>query len=82
MTPLGMAGEPPPFAPESLRADAFVYDTVYHPSPTPLLTACAERGIAHADGLSMLVHQAALAFTQWTGLAAPVEVMAAAAAAG
>lgn len=82
VTPLGMAGEPPPFAPERLRTDAFVYDTVYHPSPTPLLEACAVRGIAHADGLSMLVQQAALAFTRWTGLPAPVEVMAAAAAVG
>ena len=82
VTPIGMAGEPPPFPPERLRADAFVYDTVYHPSPTPLLAACAARGVAHADGLSMLVHQAALAFTRWTGLPAPVEVMAAAAAAG
>ncbi len=82
VTPIGMQGEPPPFAVARLRSDQFVYDTVYHPSPTPLLAACAERGIAHAGGLSMLVHQAALSFTLWTGRDAPLDVMTAAAGAG
>jgi shikimate dehydrogenase len=54
---------------------------VYHPSPTPLLEAAAARGIPHAGGLGMLVHQAALAFTLWTGEAAPLAVMSAAASA-
>jgi len=74
-TPIGMQGEPPPFDPARLRPDQFVYDTVYHPSPTPLLRAALQRGIHAADGLSMLVQQAALAFTIWTGEAAPIGVM-------
>lgn len=78
-TPIGMLGEPPPFDVGALRRDQFVYDTVYHPSPTPLLAAAADRGIPCAGGLSMLVHQAAVAFTRWTGEPAPLEVMSAAA---
>jgi shikimate dehydrogenase len=78
-TPLGMQGEPPPFDPALLRLDQFLYDTVYHPSPTPLLSAALQRGIPAADGLSMLVQQAALAFTIWTGERAPLDAMAAAA---
>jgi shikimate dehydrogenase len=81
-TPIGMQGEPPPFDPATLTAQQFVYDTVYHPSPTPLLVAAAARGVPCADGLSMLVQQAALAFVQWTGRAAPIEAMAAAAGEG
>ncbi|MFM8303488.1 MAG: shikimate dehydrogenase [Actinomycetota bacterium] len=81
-TPIGMGGEAPPFDPARLRPDQFVYDTVYHPSPTPLLAAANERGIPAAGGVSMLVHQAALAFTIWTGEPAPLEVMRAAAVEG
>ena len=66
---------------EALEPTQFVYDTVYHPSPTPLLEAAAARGIPHAGGLGMLVHQAALSFTLWTGEAAPLAVMSAAASA-
>jgi len=80
-TPIGMAGEPPPISVAALQPTQFVYDTVYHPSPTPLLEAAAARGIPHAGGLGMLVHQAALAFTLWTGEAAPLAVMSAAASA-
>jgi shikimate dehydrogenase len=74
-TPIGMNGEPPPFAVEALEPTQFVYDTVYHPSPTPLLEAAAARGIPHAGGLGMLVHQAAVSFTLWTAEAAPLPVM-------
>ena len=55
-------------------------DTVYHPMETPLLAAARARGVPCANGLGMLVHQAALAFEQWTGVDAPLDVMRAAAA--
>lgn len=74
-TPIGMRGEPPPFDPAVLTARQFVYDAVYHPSPTPLIEAARARGVPCADGLGMLVHQAALAFTLWTGEPAPLDVM-------
>jgi shikimate 5-dehydrogenase len=80
-TPIGMQGEAPPFDPDLLTAEQFVYDTVYYPSPTPLLTAATAMGIPSAGGLGMLVHQAAVAFTLWTGEPAPLAVMSAAASA-
>ncbi|MFV1918455.1 shikimate dehydrogenase [Sphingomonas sp. MJ1 (PH-R8)] len=60
---LGMTGQPPldlDLAP--LPEDAVVYDIVYAPLETPLLTAAHARGLETVDGLEMLVGQAALAF--------------------
>jgi len=64
---------------ELLQPGQVVADLVYHPVRTPLLEAAAQRGAIAVDGVGMLVHQAAHAFALWTGLAAPVEAMAAAA---
>jgi shikimate dehydrogenase len=77
-TPLGMAGEPPPFDAERLQRGQFVYDTVY-PAETPLLAAARARGIAHAGGIGMLVHQGARSFRLWTGQEPPLDLMRAAA---
>jgi shikimate dehydrogenase len=46
---------------------------------TALIRAADERGIATVDGFEILVRQGALSFTLWTGLAAPHDVMLAAA---
>jgi shikimate dehydrogenase len=78
-TPLGMGGEHPPFDVAALAPKAVVADTVYHPLETPLLAAARERGLACVDGLGMLVHQAAISFSWFTGVDAPVEAMRAAA---
>jgi shikimate dehydrogenase len=78
-TPLGMRGEPPPIDTNRLGPAQFVVDTVYHPAETPLLTAARARGAQCANGLGMLVHQAALAFELWTGVDAPLDAMRAAA---
>ena len=58
-----------------LHPGQFVLDTVYHPAETPLLVAARARGAAAANGLGLLVHQAALAFELWTGESAPLSVM-------
>jgi shikimate dehydrogenase len=79
-TPLGMAGERPPFAADALAECRLVVDTVYHPAETPLLVEARARGVPAANGLGMLVHQAALAFEAFTGASAPLDVMRAAAA--
>ena len=63
----------------ALRPGQVVADLVYHPLRTPLLVAAEAAGATPIDGLGMLVHQAALAFELWTGIAAPLGVMAAAA---
>lgn len=80
-TPLGQKGEKPPFEIDLLHPGVTVVDLVYHPSVTPLVEACRARGILAQNGLGMLLHQAALAFTIWTGAEAPLEVMSAAAVA-
>jgi len=74
-TPLGMQGEPGPVAVDRLNPGQLVVDTVYHPMETPFLAAARARGIRAANGLGMLVHQAALAFELWTGVDAPLAVM-------
>ena len=79
-TPVGMSGEPPPFDPALLHEGQFVFDTVY-PVETQLLRAARARGMRSAGGLGMLVHQGALAFSLWTGVAPPLDVMRAAASA-
>ncbi len=78
-TPLGMAdtggGAAWPVDPSLLCAGQFVVDLVYHPRTTPWMEAARSRGAVVANGLGMLVHQAALQVTLWTGLEAPVEPM-------
>lgn len=56
-----------------------VYDLVYAPRQTRLLQLAQACGARPIGGLGMLVWQGALAFTRWTGHAAPVDVMRAAA---
>jgi len=59
-------------------ADTFVFDMVYHPAETKLLCQARILGFRAVNGLPMLLHQGALAFTLWTGQPAPLEVMRAA----
>jgi shikimate dehydrogenase len=56
-----------------------VVDLIYAPTVTPLLRAAREGGARTANGLGMLIHQAALQFRLWTGEDPPLEVMSAAA---
>lgn len=71
---LGMTGQPPlDLDLLALPADAIVYDIVYSPLETGLLTRAHERGLDTIDGLDMLVGQAALAFELFFGQPAPRE---------
>lgn len=58
---------------DNLPANAWVVDLTFR--ETDLLRAARQRGLSTLDGLPMLVHQAAGAFTRWTGLGAPVAEM-------
>ncbi len=53
-----------------------LFEVLYDPWPTPLAHAAGDRPLA--TGLDLLVHQAALQTTLFTGLEGPVEVMRAA----
>jgi shikimate dehydrogenase len=79
-TPQGMGGDLAlPVQAAALGSGQLVIDLVYHPALTPLVEAARERGAAAANGLGMLIHQAAHAFRLWTGEDPPLEVMSAAA---
>ncbi len=74
-TSLGMKGEPTPVPARCLPGGMLVFDLVYNPDRTSLLQAASCRGCRVSNGVSMLVHQGALAFEVWTGQCAPVAVM-------
>jgi shikimate dehydrogenase len=72
-TPLGMAGE---HLPDGVveRAGAFV-DMTYGAQRSPAVAHALALGLPTADGLTMLVGQAAEAFELFTGHTAPLMTM-------
>ena len=58
-----------------LQPNTIVYDIVYTPPVTPLMQAATERGCQTLGGIGMLVHQGAIAFEKWTGVAPCIETM-------
>ena len=58
-----------------LQPNAIVYDIVYTPPVTPLMQAATECGCQTLGGIGMLVHQGAIAFEKWTGIAPCTETM-------
>ncbi|HSI08933.1 MAG: shikimate dehydrogenase [Rariglobus sp.] len=61
-----------------LPRPAGVFDMIYNPPETPLLTQARSLGIPAANGLSMLVHQGVRALEIWSEAAVPVDAMRAA----
>lgn len=75
-TPVGMAGDrSTPCDPALLRPGQVAVDLIYDPRETPWLAALRAAGVEAHNGCSMLVHQAAVAFTHWTGVDPPIAVM-------
>jgi shikimate dehydrogenase len=75
-TPVGLnRGDPSPLSSRLLAPHLMVYDTVYSGERTPLVAAAIEAGARAATGLSMLLHQGALAFEIWFERPAPIEIM-------
>ncbi len=69
-TPIGMHGHSEgqsPLKAESLRGVKLVYDLIYTPEATALLTAAEQCGCQTLGGLAMLCGQAAEQFRLWTG---------------
>jgi shikimate dehydrogenase len=65
---LGMVGQPPLEVDVSVLPErAVVTDAVYVPLRTPLIEVASARGLRVAEGLGMLLHQAAPAFARWFG---------------
>ena len=59
----------------ALPASAVVCDLVYKPLQTAVLATAAARGLRTVDGLGMLLHQGAQAWTRFTGIQAPLAAM-------
>jgi shikimate dehydrogenase len=72
------AGDASILTAECLKPEHLVYDTIYQPPVTPLLALAMETGCRTANGLSMLIHQGALAFQHWFPETEPLAVMRAA----
>ncbi|HIE17541.1 MAG TPA: shikimate dehydrogenase [Dehalococcoidia bacterium] len=58
-----------------IHKDVLVYDLVYNPLWTPLLSVAKEVGAKAINGLPMLVYQGAASFELWTGREAPIDIM-------
>jgi shikimate dehydrogenase len=66
-TAASLAGELPPLSPRVFTPDTLAYDMMYG-RDTPFLAFARTHGAATADGLGMLVEQAAEAFYLWRGV--------------
>jgi len=75
-TPLGInPSDTTPVPARLLAPHHMVFDCVYGPGKTALLRASDEAGARGANGLSMLLHQGALAFQIWFDREAPIDAM-------
>jgi 3-dehydroquinate dehydratase / shikimate dehydrogenase len=79
-TSIGMAGGPAPDQSPltalglnvAMNERMVVFDTVYAPPRTSLITDAEARGARTITGLDMFLHQAAMQFERWTGVPAPM----------
>ena len=76
-TPVGMHGEGLPA--EVVTQASAVIDMAYGEGVTPAVAWARDHGVPVADGIDMLIGQAATAFTHFTGHQPPLEAMASAA---
>lgn len=74
-TPIGTASDETPVPRDLLRPELAVFDLVYRPSPTRLVREAMAVGAPASGGAGMLLGQAGLSFTLWTGREAPLGVM-------
>lgn len=79
-TPVGLRDDDPCLVEEGmLGEELFVYDLIYNPSSTKLLSLAKDKGLESSNGLGMLVYQGAFSFIYFTQTQVPyakiVEVM-------
>lgn len=75
-TSASLTAELPPVPARLFTADSLAYDMVYGKKLTPFLQLAHQTGVRHlADGVGMLVEQAAEAFAWWRGVRPPTQQM-------
>jgi shikimate dehydrogenase len=75
-TSLGMnLNDPSPLPEELIKGCHLVYDAVYSGGTSALIRQALAVGAKNANGLSMLLHQGALAYEIWFNESAPIETM-------
>ncbi len=75
-TPVGLGGDRSfPCDPSLLGSGQVVVDLIYNPATTAWMAGAVENGASAHNGLSMLIRQAAIAFSSWTQVAAPIGTM-------
>jgi shikimate dehydrogenase len=75
-TSAGLDPKAPPVLPARIiPANVMVFDTVYGSSSEKFRAEVQTAGAKWSDGLGMLLHQGAEAFTIWTGREAPLDIM-------
>ena len=68
-TSASLSGELPPLPPSVFAAESLAYDMMYGSGLTPFLQFAQQQGATHlADGIGMLVEQAAESFFLWRGV--------------
>jgi len=68
-TSASLRGETPPLSPNAFAAECLAYELSYAKGLTPFLHLAQEAGVQRiADGVGMLVEQAAEAFAWWRGM--------------
>ena len=75
-TPVGMNPEDPSLLDAKVfHGGQYVLDLIYMYPATPIMKAAAQSGAKTANGIGMLLHQGAHAFTIWTGRQADTDAM-------
>jgi shikimate dehydrogenase len=75
-TSLGMKEGDPEVIPESyFTSQNCVYDTIYQPAETAFLASARRAGCRTDNGLSLLIHQGAIAFQHWFPGTTPLPCM-------
>jgi shikimate dehydrogenase len=76
-TPIGMTpnvDQSPLPENATLPPQVMIYDLIYNPRETKLMRDARSQGLHATTGLGMLIEQAALGFTLWTGRKLPIEI--------
>jgi shikimate dehydrogenase len=74
-TPVGMNQEPSPISYRNISEKCIIYDIVYNPIITPLISNAKRANAIVIYGYEMLLEQAAESFKIWTGMIPPMETM-------